>query len=221
VPQSFGWGARHWQVPVPQRSPGLEHTCPHVPQFAGSFEVFTQAVGEPTGHESGSVGGHAHAPPEQTSFVSVQAWPHPAVPVPQFEASVCVSVQNVPQSSGFVPPHAHAPVRHVEPGLVAQLVPHVPHAPESVWRFRQRGTSASQRSSPTGHWHRPPEHVAPAPQRTPQAPQLLASVWYVAGSTHAPPHSTPVQSWLFEEQPAPRTVSRKTAREGTGRAIGE
>jgi hypothetical protein len=221
VAHAFGSEAGQAQALEEQISFVRVHAVPQPPQFAGSFVVFTQAVGEPVGHGVGSDGGHAHVPAEQASCASGQACPQPPTPA-QFCGSLCVSVQTVPQSSGFVPPHAHTPATQVEPGLFAvQLVPHVPHAPASVWRFRQRGTSASQRSSPAGHWHRPPEHVAPAPQRTPHAPQLLASVWYVAGSTHAPPHSTPVQSWLFEEQPAPRTVSRKTAREVTGRAMGE
>jgi hypothetical protein len=221
VAHAFGSEAGQAQALEAQISFVRVHARPQPLQFAGSFVVFTQAVGEPAGHAVGSDGGHAHVPAEQASCVSGHACPQPPTPA-QFCGSLCVSVQNVPQSSGLAPAQAQAPVTHVEPGfVVVQLVPHVPHAPESVWRFRQRGTSASQRSSPVGHWHRPAEHVAPAPQRTPHAPQLFASPWNVAGSTHAPPHETPVQSWLFEGQPAPRSASTRTASRGRSRAMGE
>lgn len=98
-----------------------------------------------------------------------------------------MSVQKAPQSSGFAPPQLHAPAWHVEPGFVsAHRVPHAPHAPESAWRSRQRGISASQRVSAPGHWQTPAEQVAPAPQATPQLPQLAGSVWNEAGSTQRP-----------------------------------
>lgn len=66
----------------------------------------------------------------------------------------------------------------MDPGFVTeQEVVQEPHAPGSVWRSLQRGSRASQRDVPGAHWHRPPEHVAPAPQAMPQPPQSFASVW--------------------------------------------
>lgn len=140
--------------------------------------MFTHSVGEPIGHCVGSDAGQAQAPDVQTSCVSGHACPQAEASVPQFRGSVDQSVQNVVQSSGFVPPHWHAPVWQVEPGFVAeQEVVHEPHAPASVCRSRQRGTRPSQRVSPAAHWHTPPAHVAPAPQAMLHPPQLFGSVW--------------------------------------------
>jgi hypothetical protein len=118
---------------------------------------------------------HWHVPPPQLSPERVHACPHPATPAPQFCGSVCVFVQNVMQSLGFGARHWHVPLPQLSPGRV-QTVVHLPQAVGSVVRSRHRGESASQRVVPA-HWHTPPEHVPVAPQGTPQAPQLFASVW--------------------------------------------
>jgi hypothetical protein len=136
-------------------------------------------------HASGRLAGHPHAPALHTPNAR-QGRLHP----PQFAASVCVFVQNAPQSSGAEPRHAQAPRAPAAPGFaVAQLVAQEPHASESDWRSRQRGTSPSQRVR-LPHWQTPPTQAAPAPQRTPQPPQLFGSAWYaLEGSTQAPPQS--------------------------------
>lgn len=171
----------HWQVLV---APAVTHASlrsgqafPQPPQFAGSFVVFTQAVGVPTGHCVGDVAGHPHAPAVQTSFVSGQGWPQPPAPA-QFCASLCVSVQLVPQSSGFAPKQPQTPPWQLAPGLnvASQLVPHVPQAAASVWRSRQRGEREGQ-SERLPHWQAPPLHVVPVPHCTPHPPQLFGSVW--------------------------------------------
>jgi hypothetical protein len=174
APQSSGLGARHWHVPAAQLAPGL-HAFPHpatpAPQFCGSVCVFVQNVVQ----SSGLGARHWHVPPPQLSPERVHTCPHPATPAPQFCGSVCVFVQNVMQSLGFGARHWHVPLPQLSPGRV-QTVVHLPQAVGSVVRSRHRGESASQRVVPA-HWHTPPEHVPVAPQGTPQAPQLFASVW--------------------------------------------
>ena len=109
LPQVVGSDAGHWQTLLEQISFVSGQAFPQLPQFDGSFVVFTQAVGVPAGHCVGSDVGHSQVPPEQISFASGQACPQPPAPA-QFLASVWVFAQNVPQSSGLVPPHWHAPV---------------------------------------------------------------------------------------------------------------
>ncbi len=183
-PHCVGKGARHWQVPPAQEefARTAEQAFPQPPQFAGSVAVFTHAGGDALRHSVPYGATHPQTPAVHASFLSGHGTPQPAggvpVPDPQFIGSVVVSVQSAPQSSGFAPPQAHAPAWHVEPGfVVVQSVQAAPHAVESVETSRQRGTSASQRLVPAPHWHTPPAQVAPAPQRTPQPPQLFASVW--------------------------------------------
>lgn len=173
-------------MPALQTSFVSGQSLPHALQFAASVCVFTQAVGVSVGHSTGKDAGQVQAPPEQISFVSVQAFPHEPASGPQFRRSVSVSVQDVPQSSSSGGKHPQVPASQPSPGL-AQGVLQAPQAPGSVWRSRQRGTSASQRVVPAVHWQTPPEHV-PSPQAIPQAPQWFASV---AVSTHIPPH----RSW--------------------------
>jgi hypothetical protein len=182
VGHGSGSDAGHLHVLPEQISPASGQIVPHAPQFDGSFVVFTQAVGEETGHSVGNDAGQPQTPAEQASRVSGQGCPQPPSPR-QFFGSVWRFVQNARQSSGLAPPQSQIPDWQVEPGLVAvQDVVHEPHAPSSARRFRQRGTSRSQRVVPPPHWQRPPAQVAPAPQATPQAPQLAGSVWYPAGS---------------------------------------
>jgi hypothetical protein len=171
APQSSGLGARHWHVPAAQLAPGL-HATPHpatpAPQFRGSVCVFVHTVVQ----SSGLGARHRHVPPPQLSPRRVHTCPH----VPQFCGSLCASVQNVVQSVGFGARHWHTPLPQLSPGR-AQAFVHEPQAAGSVVRSRHRGKSASQRVVPAAHWHKPPEHVAPTPHGTPQAPQLFESVW--------------------------------------------
>jgi hypothetical protein len=172
------------------------HATPQAPQFASSVRVFTQAVGVPAGHASGSVEGQAQVPPAQTSFASGQTFLHPAAPAPQFCGSWRVSAQYVPQSwlAGATQPQA--PRAHPSPGLV-HAIPHPPQFAGSFCASTQRGFPCGQGVAAASHWHAPAEHV-PRPQATPQAPQLSGSDWKNADSR---------QTWLQRVWPLEHTSS--------------
>jgi hypothetical protein len=193
-PQMSGSDVGHRQLPDSQTSFVSGQAAPHAPQFAGSFWRFTHAVGVTTGHCVGREAGHAQVPPWQIASASWQALPQAVASGPQLFGSVSVSVQSVPQSSSFGARQAHALLVQVAPGLHG--VVQDPHACSSEVRSRQRGSRPAQ-SVALPHWHTPPAHTAltPAldsPHPIPHPPQLFASAWNVAGSTHTPPHRT----WL-------------------------
>jgi hypothetical protein len=102
VPQTTSPAAQ--QRPLAQACP-VAQRVPHAPQFCGSLERSTHAVGAPAGHLAGRLVGHAQTPAAQISFTSPHAMSHP----PQWPAWVWVFTQASPQVVGSDAGQAHAP----------------------------------------------------------------------------------------------------------------
>jgi hypothetical protein len=167
----FGSDAGHRQLPPEHTWPSTVQTVPHAPQFVTSVCVLVHAVGQLV-----SGARQAHCADSQTS-PRLHAFPHPAVPTPQWFGSTDVFVQTVVHSVRS-PKHPHCPAWHVQPtSCTVQLWSHDPHALASFCRSRQRGERLPHSDVPGPHTHEPAEHVAPGPQAIPHPPQLLASVW--------------------------------------------
>lgn len=145
------------------------HACPQLPQLFGSFDVFTQPLGQEVSPDA-----QPHVPPLQTCPMALHEWPHDPQ-LPSFVGST-----QEPTQLSVLPElgQPHVPLAHVP------LVEHVLHAAPPTPQFV--GLEAT-------HWvpvavqhpvhplvvsqmQWPPEHRNPAPHEVPQAPQLALSV---------------------------------------------
>ncbi len=185
-PQTAGWSSGQEHVPAAQLAP-VGQTRPQEPQFVASVCVSTQASSQTV-----SPVGHWHVPEEQVAPVA-HAVPH----APQFAGSLERSAQTVGAVGGHsvVPDgHWHAPALQIS-FVSGQTFPHA--AVASVPQFRasfrpstHHGTCDGPHVMYAPQSHVPAAHVPTSPHSIPHPPQFLGSVWYVAGSTHAPLQTT-------------------------------
>jgi hypothetical protein len=192
------------QTPPAHREPDAQ-AFPHVPQFAPSVAVSTQAPVQfvSPGRQAQAPEIHAlvapqtfphvlqstgldwklgqtlpHAVPAQVHTPLVQRPPLQVAPhAPQLLGSVEGSTQ-VPEQLMWPAVQVQVPVRQV--ALAPQAFPHPPQLPESLLRLAQ---TDPHWVVPTGQAHTPETHEAPEGQAVPQLPQWLA---LVAKSTQAP-----------------------------------
>jgi len=132
---------------------------PQAPQFFGSVEVLTHAVGLVAGHRAYM---HPQAPAAQYPSPVRQAFPHP----PQFDALVAVSTQVPVAGSGGVGQSATVDgggeaLQTQPPELQVprpQACPQLPQLPGSVARSTQADPQACW---PAGQLQAPPVQDAP------------------------------------------------------------
>lgn len=158
-------------------------------------------------HTSGSVAGHAHVPPSQTSFVRVHANPQ----VPQFDGSVASATHLVSHGSGRLVGHPHCELTQT-PFVWGQAFPQEPQFARSPFcRFVHTVPQLSGYGA--AHWQVPPTQLSFARSQTiPQPPQFPGSVvrsehrGFEAGQSASAPQSQVKPPAPATHVPAPHEI---------------
>lgn len=165
--QTLGMSQGHEQYPA-VHAPPEGHAQPHEPQCCGFVSGSTQSAPQ----TSGASAGHSHVPETHAASVG-QGRAHE----PQFCASVSGFTHRDPQTSGASAGHSQTPASHTSFSSGHAC----PHAASPSPQFRGSVRPSTQRGTWAGQYEKapqsqiPPEQV-PAPQETPQPPQLAGSV---------------------------------------------